>query len=201
MVSLWTSGSSLIMRRENVSDRYPELLSDVTIECDCIDSSCDAVFWFRTYNSYNKVQFLGKCNNAGRFSRGESVEDGRFKCNTGRSMSFGLTIISVTKEDTGIYSCVLQDRQKSETWKPGIRLLPGVKPPTPPPPPPQVKRKPPIKRVCHCSKKNPPQHGCDSLILWPLVGVTVALALSIICTLYYFSRLPKKCRHHFARRR
>ncbi|XP_044031493.1 uncharacterized protein cd8b [Siniperca chuatsi] len=197
-VSLWTSGSSQILQQETARVLYPKILSTEVIECDCVNISCDTVYWFRSISNHSKVQFLGKCNNADRATYGEGVETARFKLSRRSSMSFMLRIINVSEADAGIYSCILKDRKNTEMWKPGIFLRPGVIPPTLPP---KTKPKPPVKSVCRCSKKNSSQDGCGSLILWPLVGLIAALALALICTLYYFSRLPKKCRHHFVKKR
>ncbi|XP_070759208.1 uncharacterized protein cd8b [Enoplosus armatus] len=197
-VSLWTSGLSQIMQQEAANVLYPELFSTEAIECDCMNISCDSVFWFRSISNHSKVQFLGKCNNADRATYGAGVETKRFKLSRKSGVSFALRIINVTEEDAGIYSCVLRDRKNTEMWKPGVLLRPGVIPPTSPP---VTKPKPPVKSVCRCSKKNSSPDGCGSLILWPLVGLLAALALALICTLYYFSRLPKKCRHRFVKKR
>ncbi|KAM6947108.1 T-cell surface glycoprotein CD8 beta chain [Lycodopsis pacificus] len=196
--SLWTLGSSQILQREPVKIRYPEILSTEAIECDCTNISCDSVYWFRSIQDHRKLEFLGKCNNADRAYHGHQVDKTRFKLNK-QSMSFMLRIINVTENDTGIYSCVLKDRQNTEMWKPGILLRPGVIPPTSAPLP-KAKPKPPVKPVCRCPTENPSPDGCGSLVLWPSVGLVTALALALICTLYYFSRLPKKCRHHSVKR-
>ncbi|XP_070815489.1 T-cell surface glycoprotein CD8 beta chain [Chaetodon trifascialis] len=197
-VSLWTSGSSQILQQESVRILYPKIHSTETINCDCANMSCDFVYWFRSLSSHSKVQFLGRCNNANRATYGTDVEQERFILNRKNSQSFTLRIIDVTEEDTGIYSCVLKDRKNTEMWKPGVLLRPGAIPPTLPP---VAKPKPPVKSVCRCPKKRSSQGGCSTLILWPLVGFIAALALALLCTLYYFSRLPKKCRHHFVKKR
>ncbi|XP_045932087.1 T-cell surface glycoprotein CD8 beta chain [Micropterus dolomieu] len=196
-VSLWTSGSSQILQQETVNVLYPKIHSTEVIECDCLNISCDSVYWFRSISSQIILQYLGKCNNADRATYPNGVEEARFRFSK-KSTSFMLRIINVTEEDTGIYSCVLKDRKNTEMWKPGIHLRPGVVPPTPPP---KTKNKPPANSVCRCSKKSSSQDGCGYLILWPLVGLIAALALALICILYYFSRLPKKCRHHFVKKR
>ncbi|XP_075952241.1 T-cell surface glycoprotein CD8 beta chain [Anarhichas minor] len=193
--SLWTLGSSQILQREPVKIRYPEILSTEAIECVCVNISCDSVYWFRSIHDQRKVEFLGKCNNADRTNYGANVDTTRFKLSR-QSMSFTLRIINVTEEDTGIYSCILKDRQNTEMWKPGILLRPGVVPPTLAP---KTKPKPPVKSVCRCPTENPSQDGCSSLVQWLSVGLVAALALALICTLYYFSRLPKKCRHHLVK--
>ncbi|XP_040015048.1 zinc finger matrin-type protein 1 isoform X3 [Xiphias gladius] len=197
-VSLWTVGSSQILLQEPVKVLYPKISSQETIECDCVNPSCESVFWFHTNPGHDKVQFLGKHNNADRVTYGAGVSETKFKFRKSGSMSFELSIQGVKEEDTGIYSCVLKGKSNTDTWKPGILLRPGVTPPTSPP---KTKPKPPVKSICRCPKKTPSQNGCGSLVLWPLVGLTAVLALALICTLYYFSRLPKKCRHHFAKKR
>uniref|UniRef100_A0A3Q3WG56 Uncharacterized protein n=1 Tax=Mola mola TaxID=94237 RepID=A0A3Q3WG56_MOLML len=113
-----------------------------------------------------------------------------------RSISSQMQFIgSFDNADAGIYSCVLKDLKNTEIWKPGTLLRPGVIPSTVPPP---TKPEPPTKSVCRCSEDS--RDGCSSQILWPLVGLIAAIALALICTLYYFSRLPKKCRHRFMKK-
>ncbi|XP_076605346.1 T-cell surface glycoprotein CD8 beta chain [Chaetodon auriga] len=197
-VSLWTSGSSQILQQESVRILYPKIHSTETIDCECVNMSCESVYWFRSLPNPGKVQFLGRCNNANRAIHGTGVEEARFKLNRKNSQFFTLRIIGVTEEDTGMYSCVLKDRRNTEMWKPGVLLRPGVIPPTLPP---VTKPKLRGKSVCRCPKKHYSRGGCSTLILWPLVGGIAALALAVLCTLYYFSRLPKKCRHHFVKKR
>ncbi|CAJ1051481.1 uncharacterized protein cd8b [Xyrichtys novacula] len=197
IASLWTSvlGFSPILKEESVSVRYPKLLSNETIDCNCANISCDTVFWFRTISHTKEVQFIGKCNNANRETHGDGVDKTKFKLSKNGGLST-LRIHSVTQEDTGIYSCVVKDRKNSEMWRPGFHLLPGVSPPTVPP---VTKSKPRVP--CRCSEDNSQQDDCGSLILWPLVGIISTLALTLFCMLYYFSRLPKKCKHHFVKKR
>ncbi|XP_078104086.1 uncharacterized protein cd8b [Sander vitreus] len=195
-VSLSTSGSSQILQQEPVNNLYAKILSTEEIGCDWGNISFDSVYWFRSISNHRKVEFLGQCTIV-RPTYGANVDKTRFKF-ISKSMSFTLRIINVTEEDAGIYSCVLKSRKtNTEIWKPGTLLLPGVTPPTLPP---KAKPKPTVKSVCRCPRKKSSQ-GCGSLVLWPLVGLIAALALALICTMYYFSRLPKKCRHHFVKRR
>ncbi|XP_060898272.1 uncharacterized protein cd8b isoform X1 [Labrus mixtus] len=191
-----SQGPSPILLQESVKVQYPKILSTETIECDCFHFSCDNVYWF--HSNPQKVQFVGHCNSANRDNYGIGVDKKRFKITKKSSMSFTLRISNVTKEDTGIYSCVLKGNRNMEVWKSGVLLLPGVMLPTVPV---KTKPKPTVRSVCRCSKGKSSQDGCGSLILWPLVGIIASLALALIFILYYFSRLPKKCRHHFVKKR
>uniref|UniRef100_A0A3P9DNW4 Immunoglobulin V-set domain-containing protein n=1 Tax=Maylandia zebra TaxID=106582 RepID=A0A3P9DNW4_9CICH len=125
---LWTSGQDLKQKllEEEVSVRYPKIPSSETIDCDCGSMACDLVFWFHSDMS-SKVHFLGRCNNADRTLYGDNVDETRFKLSKRGSKSFALRIINVTKEDRGIYSCVLKEKNLNEVWKPGTLLLPGEK--------------------------------------------------------------------------
>ncbi|KAM3620788.1 uncharacterized protein V6R79_001963 [Siganus canaliculatus] len=196
--SLWASGLGQFIEEETAITLYPKILDTATIECDCAKISCDSVYWFRSISGHSKLQYIGRCNNAGRPTYRDNKDEERFKFHRKSGTSFTLRILNVTEEDTGIYSCVLTDLSKKEMWKPGVLLLPGVTPTTVAP---TTKPKPPVKTVCGCTKKKSSKDGCGSLILWPLVGLNSALAVALLCTLYYFSRLPKKCRHHFVKRR
>ncbi|XP_069367061.1 uncharacterized protein cd8b [Paralichthys olivaceus] len=197
-VSLWTAGVSQILLQEPIKVLYPKISTPENIDCNC-NNSCDSVYWFRNTPNPNILQFLGKCNNAERVNYGPGVEKARFKLSKRGNTAFVLRIENVTEEDTGTYSCVLKAKSGTEVWKPGTVLWPGVTPPTSPP---KTTLKPPVKPVCACHpKKNFAQDGCDYMVLWPLVGVTAGLALALIYTLHYFSRLPKKCRHHFQKMR
>lgn len=195
-VSLWTADSGHILLQKPVTVLYPKISSQAVIECDCVNISCKSVLWFRSTRSVGNLQFLGTCNNANRFTHGAGVAKERFQFDKRGTSSFVLRIANVMEEDGGIYSCVLKDMGPTHVWNPGSVLRPGVTPPTSPPP---TKPKPPVKSVCRCPKKSPAKDGCDPPVLWPLVGLTAGLALALICTLYYFSRLPKKCRHHFVK--
>ncbi|XP_029008064.1 uncharacterized protein cd8b [Betta splendens] len=192
--ALCSAASSHRLQTERVSALYPELHSNATVQCDCLDY-CDSAYWFLTDPSAGHVQFLGRYNNADRVNYASNVDKSRYKLSKRGSLSFALQVIGVTVKDTGIYSCVLKDKSNQDMWKPGTLLLPGVPAPTSPP---VTKSKPPVKKICTC-KKNA-QAGCGSMVLWPLVGLVAGLALAVVCTLYYFSRLPKKCRHQFVKR-
>ncbi|XP_075870592.1 uncharacterized protein cd8b [Nelusetta ayraudi] len=199
MVALWTSGWGLILQQNPPKVLYPELLSNYSIECHCGNFPCDSVFWYRFISGRSEVQYLGKSNHANRQVHGDKVDKNKFRFNARSNAIFTLTVISLTKEDTGTYSCFLGGRKFDEgKWNSGVLLLPGVLPPTPPPPPPTPKKK--IKSVCNCPNKRS-KDGCGPLILWPLVGLIAAITVALVCTLYHFSRLPKKCRHHFTKKR
>ncbi|XP_015240801.1 PREDICTED: uncharacterized protein LOC107091404 [Cyprinodon variegatus] len=195
--SIWTLSWSQIMPPETTKFVFPKINSTESIDCECSSSDCANVYWYRAVPSVGKVEYIGRCNNAERFVFGPAYEkqQSRFKCSK-RSSGFALRIINVNKGDAGIYSCVLTLKDSVEKFNPGTVLRPGEIPPTTPP---VTKAKP--KPRCPCNRKTPPQDGCASLVLWPLVGVAVGLALGLLCLLYYFSRLPKKCHHHFVKKR
>lgn len=113
------------MQQETLNVLYPEILSTEAVDCDCVNISCDSVYWFRSISGNSNIQFIGKFNNANRPTYGNGVETARFKSSRKSSMSFTLRIINVTEEDAGVYSCVLKDRQNNEMWKSGILLRPG----------------------------------------------------------------------------
>ncbi|XP_029990646.1 uncharacterized protein cd8b [Sphaeramia orbicularis] len=194
--TLWSLGSSQTLLQEQVKVLYPKINDSETVECECFNVSCDYVFWFRSPHNTVTFEYIGRSNNADRDAYSNDLFKSRFKIRKRSGVSYTLRINRVTQEDTGIYSCVLKDNRYAEVWRPGVLLLPGVIPPTPPPKP---KPKPP-RSGCKCNKKNQKSDECGSMVLWPLVGLIAGLSVAILCTLYYFSRLPKKCRHHFAKK-
>ncbi|XP_041836619.1 uncharacterized protein cd8b [Melanotaenia boesemani] len=197
---IWTYGSSQILH-EPVNVLYPKISSSETLDCDCQNMACDNVFWFHTVPSKGKIQFIGKSNNADRVIYGK-VDTNRYKLSKRGSSSFVLRIINVTEADAGIYSCVLKDtRTDTEKFRPGTLLRPGATPPTiPPTTKSQNSNRKPIPQGCRCNLKYPPVF-CEYYVLWTLVGLLAALALAVLCILYYYSRLPKKCQHHFVKKR
>uniref|UniRef100_A0AAY5L880 Ig-like domain-containing protein n=1 Tax=Esox lucius TaxID=8010 RepID=A0AAY5L880_ESOLU len=194
-VCLWTTGSSLI-QIESEFVLYPPLNGTATLTCEC-SNQCQTIFWFRTHSK--GFQFLISINSADRIYPGEFVGKERFKPSY-RKDSSTLRISNIESEDAGMYSCVLWNLKDTELWRPGILLKPGETRPTLPPTttmPRPPRRGNPNGR---CTKgKNRTTEGCDSNVFWVLVGVMLALAVALLSTMYYFSRLPKKCRHRFVK--
>ncbi|CAG5983413.1 unnamed protein product [Menidia menidia] len=192
---VWTLGSSQFIQGDPVHVLYPAISSSESLDCECVNISCDTVFWFHTDPARGKLRFLAKCNRADRVQYGD-VNQTRYKFSRRGSSSFVLRIIGITEADAGIYSCILRDsRNDAEKFRPGFLLRPGETPP-----PPRTTPKPKPKPPCRCSR-NPKRSGCSSLLLWPLAGLAAGLAVVILGVLYYFSRLPKKCQHHFVKKR
>ncbi|XP_056131010.1 T-cell surface glycoprotein CD8 beta chain [Lampris incognitus] len=196
---LWRSGSGQIPSQARIPIRYPKISGSETIPCDCRSPPCERVYWYRSLTSNNKLQFLAHYTNVGRHNYGEDVKPDQFKLRK-RDSTFELIINNVSADDAGLYSCVLNN--KEEGWKPGVLLQPGA---TPPPlstkrPKTTPKKKPrlPVVPVCHIRGGNNPEGGC--MVLWLLVGACAFLTVALLSTLYYFSRLPKKCRHHFVKK-
>lgn len=104
---------------------YPELLSTKVIDCDCGAFPCDTVYWFRSVSSLGQVQYIGRNNNANRPIYANGVDTLKFQFHRRSMTSFTLTVVNVTEEDTGTYSCVLLDKKRNEEWKSGVLLLPG----------------------------------------------------------------------------
>uniref|UniRef100_A0A8C7MKV6 Ig-like domain-containing protein n=1 Tax=Oncorhynchus kisutch TaxID=8019 RepID=A0A8C7MKV6_ONCKI len=187
------------------------------LTCECSSRSCQTVFWFRTLHNNLDIQFLLSLNNAGRTSHEPSVDEHRFKASKrdgGSKITFTLRLINISSEDAGLYTCMLQNQKENELWRPGVLLRPGGE--SNPFPCMHPKQHP--KRPLHQKQLSVPKSaagpGCGSKVLWPLVGVLLALAVALISTLYYFSRdysavlnsffacatgLPKKCRHQYAK--
>ncbi|XP_041745232.1 T-cell surface glycoprotein CD8 beta chain-like [Coregonus clupeaformis] len=197
-VCLWTTVYSLIPTESHFV-RYPPINDTEVLTCECSSRSCQTVFWFRTFHNNSGFQFLLSLNNADRTSHGPNLDKHRFKASKRDRGIFTLRIIKIRAEDAGLYSCMLQNQKENELWRPGVLLRPGETRPTLTP---VTKPKPQGIPRGRCTKSNyETPKGCGSKVLWPLVGVLLTLAVALIYTLYYFSRLPKKCRHQFAKKR
>uniref|UniRef100_A0A4W5P0Y9 Ig-like domain-containing protein n=1 Tax=Hucho hucho TaxID=62062 RepID=A0A4W5P0Y9_9TELE len=157
---VWTMGCLMTTVSSQIpaeSDfvRYPGINDTEVLTYEC---PTPPVFWFRTLHNNLDFQFFLSLNNAGQASHEASVDEHRFKARK--------------SEDTGLYTCMLQNQKENELWMPGVLLRPGETWPT----------LPPHHKVFCCVP------GCGSKVLWPLVGVLLALAVALISTLYYFSR-------------
>lgn len=193
----WTSGSA--QDRKQQETHYPVIHSTQTLVCAC-PLSCDTALWFRRLEGRDGLEFLVSVNSAERNHFNKDLDTTRFKATMRDSSTWALHITNVTQEDTGVYSCVVKNKRTEDVSTPGVLLLPGVTAPTPQP----------EKPACSCPKNSHKPHpnaprptpvkGCGSVVMWPLVGVLAGLVTALLSTLYYFSRLPKKCRHQFEKR-
>ncbi|XP_051734320.1 uncharacterized protein cd8b isoform X1 [Ctenopharyngodon idella] len=176
---------------------YPKINGTESLSCECPDHACQEVFWFRYLESRNTLEFLMYVNSAGREQHAENIEVSRFKGTVSsghKVVVYTLRLMGLQEEDAGLYSCMF----KTKTMIPvGYYIKPGVNPPTVQPP--TVKTQKPVKKTCNCKTPNYSPKGCEHSVLWPGIGSLLLLAITLAGTLYYFSRLPKKCRHRFAK--
>ncbi|KAG5840993.1 hypothetical protein ANANG_G00194840 [Anguilla anguilla] len=183
--------------------QYPVLNITETLDCGCSTSNCQAVFWYwQPRHSPSKFHFLFYHNVVDRVHYEPTVDQDKYKqgMKGGTRPTFSLKIFHVRESDAGRYFCQLQESRNMPSII-EIELRPGENPPTPPPTPSHPKKPP--KKPCRCLNQgiNKSPKGCGRLVLWPLVGVLASLAAVLIATLFYFSRLPKKCRHRLVKKR
>ncbi|XP_028829501.1 uncharacterized protein cd8b isoform X2 [Denticeps clupeoides] len=189
ILGLWTAAAS-------VTVRYPDLNGSEMLQCECVTKSCQFVMWFRQLRSTSEFQFLMTHTLLDKAlpAQGELAIDLKPSW-TGSTST--LRIKNITERDAGFYSCMVDG-----TMLPGYMLRPGEKPPRAPQPTKNSKEEAPKpkKRPC-CSKSSYCRaDDCEKMILWPFLGIIAALALTIAGVLFYFSRLPKKCRHNFVKK-
>ncbi|XP_036444325.1 uncharacterized protein LOC118820225 [Colossoma macropomum] len=180
---------------------YPSLGGSETLTCECPDHQCQKVYWYRFLQDTGEFQFLMFGNSANAVKHAEGITATRFKlsANEGAKITYSLRITGLEKNDAGIYSCMFNSPkhdQKSQ-MPAGYYIRPGEHAPTSPPPTVKIPKK---KKPQVCPPNNQPVKGCKPLVLWPSVGVLLVLAVVLISTLYYFSRLPKKCRHQYTKK-
>ncbi|XP_062868156.1 uncharacterized protein cd8b [Trichomycterus rosablanca] len=180
---------------------YPSINDVATLMCECPDSKCNRVFWYNV-KSNNNPEFILSYNIANSKKYGDKINQTRFNPSYSGSAKavFTLRITNVQEEDAGLYSCLLSSEDSAQDPKKlmpaGYYLRPGVEPPTEAPPKVKPVTKPKLVKPV-CKSKSPT--GCKALVLWTGVGVLLVLVVVLISTLYYFSRLPRKCRHRFAK--
>ncbi|XP_039544305.1 uncharacterized protein LOC120490873 [Pimephales promelas] len=175
---------------------YPKINETQSLNCNCPDHTCQEVFWYRYLESKNSLQFLMYVNSAGREQHGENIEISKFKgtVSTTQKAVFTLRIMELKKDDVGFYSCMFKTKNVVPA---GYYIMPGVNPPTVQPPTAKMDRKPVNPKPCKPSQYSP--KGCEHVVLWPGIGALLLLAITLAGILYYFSRLPKKCRHRFTK--
>ncbi|XP_067279908.1 T-cell surface glycoprotein CD8 beta chain [Pseudorasbora parva] len=174
---------------------YSKINGTESLLCECPDHACQEVFWYRYLESEKTLQFLLYVNSAGREQHGENIKTSQFKgfVSTGQKVVYTLRIMEIQEGDAGFYSCIFKTKNIIPA---GYYIMPGVNPPTVQPP--TVKTQKPVKL---CPRRNPnySPKGCEHLVLWPGIGALLLLAITLAGTLFYFSRLPKKCRHRFTK--
>uniref|UniRef100_W5LZD8 Cd8 beta n=1 Tax=Lepisosteus oculatus TaxID=7918 RepID=W5LZD8_LEPOC len=180
---------------------YVNLFATASISCEWGEKSPSGVFWYR--QTEEGFQFLFHYSVTDKYTYGIDApsEQERFKGSKRDSIKtiFILKILRVQEKDAGIYYCGVLNRTEL-TLSDGAELRPGETPPTLPPPTTTPRKPTPFRCPSRRRPKPQPGWGCGPLVLWPLAGGLSALAVAWVCTLYYFSRLPKKCRHRFTKR-
>ncbi|XP_031433576.1 uncharacterized protein cd8b [Clupea harengus] len=192
-LGLWTAALAA------VTELYPATKSSVILTCDCETTSCQRIYWYRIRQSDGVYEHILFINGAGIEEVSQTSLHGRLQGRKGGSKSYTLTVSDLRLEDAGWYSCFIP----KQTEFPGWRLRVGEIPPTQQPQTTTTttttrRRYKPKHGPSCCFSYLPPQ-GCGKWVLWPLSGGLIVLAVLLVAVLYYFSRLPKKCRHRFVK--
>ncbi|XP_018927476.1 uncharacterized protein LOC109054699 [Cyprinus carpio] len=191
---VWMAASALPTLQAKPSVLYTKINGSEVLTCECQDHSCQEIFWYRYLERTKTLQFLVYVNSAGREKHGDDLNGTRFKgsVSSGQKVVYTLRITGLQEDEIGLYSCMFKAKNLMPV---GYYIMPGVNPPTVQPL--TVKTKKPVK-ICNCKPSSSPK-GCEQLVLWPGIGALLLLAITLAGTLYYFSRLPKKCRHRFTK--
>ncbi|KAK2827645.1 hypothetical protein Q7C36_018571 [Tachysurus vachellii] len=188
-----------------VTVSYPSINGSETLTCCCPDHQCLKAYWYRLLQGSDTPEFILFINSVNTLVYAENIDKKRFKAFVADSgkMCYTLRISGLQKQDAGFYSCVLNSQNSIQNPKDlmpdGHVIWPGVIISTPAPT--AVKNPKRMKPPNRCKSSNQSPKGCKSLVLWPGIGTVLLLVVVLISTLYYYSRLPKKCRHHFVKTR
>ncbi|XP_027008420.2 uncharacterized protein cd8b [Tachysurus fulvidraco] len=187
-----------------VTVSYPSINGTEDLTCCCPDHQCMQAYWYRLLQGSDTPEFIVYINNLKIHEFGKSIDKNRFKATAfdSQKICYTLRISGLQKQDAGFYSCVIKTQNSAQNPKDlmpdGYVIWPGVIISTPAPSTVKTpkRRKPQPNK---CKPSNP--KGCKSLVLWSGIGAVLLLVVVLISTLYYYSRLPKKCRHHFVKTR
>ncbi|XP_056114195.1 uncharacterized protein cd8b [Rhinichthys klamathensis goyatoka] len=195
-VFVWMAAAVLPSFQATSNVFYPKINGAQSLNCECPDHTCQEVFWYRYLESKNSPQFLMYVNSASREEHGENINASKFKgtVSSGQKVVYTLRIMELQEDDVGFYSCMFKTKNVVPA---GYYILPGVNPPTVQPPTVKTYQKPVNPKPCKPSQYSP--KGCEHVVLWPGIGALLLLAITLAGILYYFSRLPKKCRHRFTK--
>ncbi|MCI4386935.1 hypothetical protein PGIGA_G00068490 [Pangasianodon gigas] len=184
---------------------YPSINGSEILSCSCPDHQCQRVYWYRLLQDSDTPEFLVTTNNLNIPHYAGHIDKNRFKTNVVDStkVSYTLRITDIQKKDAGFYSCLLSSQNSAQDPKDlmleGYSIRPGERITTLAPT--TVKKRKPVNRLPDiCKSNNQSPRGCKSLVLWSGIGAVLLLVVVLISTLNYFSRLPKKCRHRYARK-
>ncbi|XP_063067495.1 CMRF35-like molecule 8 [Engraulis encrasicolus] len=194
MLGLWS-----VALGHKVDMRYLAVQSSATISCECQDTTCQKVYWYRVRQSDGVYEHLLCYTSADAAHPSDTAMRGRLQGRKGSTKTqYTLTLSNLTREDAGWYSCAIPKQTYDDTY--WLRV--GEAPPTTPAPPQKTtkipSRRPGPKLPSCCSVYQPPK-GCGKWVLWPLCGGLILLTVLLVAVSFYFSRLPKKCRHQFVK--
>ncbi|XP_066502721.1 uncharacterized protein cd8b [Hoplias malabaricus] len=180
---------------------FPKIGGSETLSCECPDHQCQKVFWYRFLPDTKGLEFLVHSTSANSAQvYGPGINRTRFHPSVNEissKITYSLRISSLQSEESGLYTCIFNHQKYISPTPAGYYIRPGEHPPTSPAPTVKIIKK---KKPYVCPSNVQPVKGCKPLILWPSVGVLLTLAVVLIYILYYFSRLPKKCRHRFVKK-